>query len=167
MAFTRFKYDKARVNKQLEEETFTARYMLNVPGNGSSMPFQEDPHTRLQMWGANFAPNALDLESDLLGITRKANRDELKFDYNKHAVPMQTLHYTTAPSHVSQSRVETPAWEVKGVMPNRGTFLFYNPQEHVEREFQNSLNTRVLQKDMYKHGNHLTRVSGCDETKFR
>ncbi len=166
MASTRFKYDKARVDKQLEEETFTARYMLNVPGNGSSMPFQEDPHTRLQMWGANFAGNALDLENDLLGITRTANRDELKFEYNKHSVPLQTLQYTNTPSHVSQSRVETPAWEVRSVMPNRGTFLFYNPQDHVEREFQNSLNTRSLQKDMYKQGMHSSRVSGNDESKF-
>ena len=165
MAFTRFKYDKSRVDKQLTEETFTARYMLNTPGNGTAMPFQEDPHTRLQMWGANFAGNALDVENDLMGITRPLNRDCLKDEYKKKSTPIQTLHYSTTSSHVSQSRVETPAWEVRSVMPDRGNFLFYNPQEHVDREFQNNLNTRMLQKDMYKHGNHLTRVSGCDETK--
>jgi len=164
MAFTRFKYDKSRVDKQLTEETYTARYMLNTPGNGTSMPFQEDPHTRLQMWGANFAENALDVENDLMGITRKANRDNLKFDYKKTATTLETKHYPTNSSHVSQSRVETPAWEVRSVMPDRGNFLFYNPQEHIEREFQNNLNTRMLQKDMYKHGNNLTRNSEYNDT---
>ena len=48
MSFTRYKYDKLRVQKQLNEQTFTGRYMLNTPGNGSVMPFQEDPHLRLQ-----------------------------------------------------------------------------------------------------------------------
>ena len=89
MAFTRFKYDKSRVDKQLTEETFTARYMLNTPGNGTAMPFQEDPHTRLQMWGANFAGNALDVENDLMGITRPLNRDCLKDEYKKKSTHIQ------------------------------------------------------------------------------
>ena len=99
-----------------------------------------------------------------MGITRPLNRDCLKDEYKKKSTPIQTLHYSTTPSHVSQSRVETPAWEVRSVMPDRGNFLFYNPQEHVDREFQNNLNTRMIQKDMYKHGNHLTRVSRGNET---
>ena len=78
MAFTRFKYDKSRVDKQLTEETFTARYMLNTPGNGTAMPFQEDPHTRLQMWGANFAGNAKTTASRLTVNKRLATLSNIK-----------------------------------------------------------------------------------------
>ena len=45
MSFTRYKYDNLRVQKQLNEETFIGRYMLNVPGNGSIMPFKRIPYS--------------------------------------------------------------------------------------------------------------------------
>ena len=54
MSFTRFHDDKCRMQKQMQEQTYTGRYMLNVPGNGINMPFAEDPFMRLQKWGANW-----------------------------------------------------------------------------------------------------------------
>lgn len=152
MAFTRYKYDKVRVEKQLAEETFTGRYMLNQPGNGINMPFQEDPHIRLQKWGANFSNNAIFIENDLLGLTKRVNRDNICNTYTSTAeTPLVNL-YPTTKSMVTQSRVETPAWEVRGIQPARETHLFFNPQEHINLEFQNNINTRVIHKDMFKHG---------------
>ena len=34
MSFTRFHDDPYRIKKQLEETTYTGRYMLNTPGQG-------------------------------------------------------------------------------------------------------------------------------------
>ena len=51
--FTRFKYDAARQEKEMQENTDGGRWMLNTPGNGVNIPFTADPHIRMQKWGAN------------------------------------------------------------------------------------------------------------------
>ena len=50
MSFTRFHDDPCRISKQLEESTGIGKYMLNVPGNGMSPYFMEDPYFRMQKW---------------------------------------------------------------------------------------------------------------------
>ena len=39
MAFTRFNYDESRTKKLLQECTDPGRYILNVPGPGSSLDY--------------------------------------------------------------------------------------------------------------------------------
>ena len=68
MAFTRFKYDYCRTVKEQQQATDPGRWRLDVPGNGSSPCYIEDPHIRVQKWGANLRTNTIDLESDLLGV---------------------------------------------------------------------------------------------------
>ena len=75
MSFTRFHDDNCRIEKQLQELTGTGRYMLNTPGPGKNPCFMEDPYLRLQYWGANLKTNSINLESDLRGLTRSANKD--------------------------------------------------------------------------------------------
>ena len=53
MAFTRFHDDPIRIQKQLDESTFSGRYMLNTPGQGIDMPYHNETQMRLQRWGAN------------------------------------------------------------------------------------------------------------------
>ena len=75
MSFTRFYDDNCRIEKQLQEITGSGRYMLNTPGPGNKPCFMEDPYLRLQQWGANLKTNSINLESDLRGLTRSANKD--------------------------------------------------------------------------------------------
>ena len=74
MAFTRFNYDDARTQKKLQEATGPGRYILNVPGNGSTPTFFNDPYIRVQKWGANLREvingGPIDIDSDLSGRTR-------------------------------------------------------------------------------------------------
>ena len=78
MAFTRFNYDDSRTKKKLQESTGPGRYSLNMPGNGSTPCFFNDPQIRVQKWGANLmsvvngAP--IDIDSDLTGRTRKLTK---------------------------------------------------------------------------------------------
>ena len=66
MAFTRFKYDNCRTVKSLQQATDPGRWILNVPGNGETPCYMEDPHIRIQKWGANLRTNTINLESDLM-----------------------------------------------------------------------------------------------------
>ena len=53
MAFTRFNYDECRTKKKLQEATGPGRYILNVPGNGPTPLYFNDPQIRMQKWGGN------------------------------------------------------------------------------------------------------------------
>ena len=65
MASTRFSSDYCRIEKQLQESTGPGRYMLNVPGQGSTLTFFDDPHIRMQSWGGNLRTNFFNLEREL------------------------------------------------------------------------------------------------------
>jgi hypothetical protein len=96
MAFTRFKYDEARTKKELQQSTDPGRWVMNVPGNGDTPYYIEDPHIRIQNWGANMRTNAINLESDLLGVNRKLNRDcTIKDSYVNFIANSDIIEYPT------------------------------------------------------------------------
>jgi hypothetical protein len=82
MAFTRFSSDRAVLEKRLAESTFTGIYHLTTPGNGLKMPFIDDPHIRLQKWGANLQTNGLNIENELRGTTRLLKSDYQIYNKN-------------------------------------------------------------------------------------
>ena len=92
MAFTRFNYDECRTKKKLQESTGPGRYALNMPGNGTSPCFFNDPQIRMQKWGANLdnvingAP--IDIDSDLKGVTRKLTKYNQKSKFPNSGVPI-------------------------------------------------------------------------------
>lgn len=151
MAFTRFHDDPARIQKSLEESTFSGRYRLNAPGPGDSNPFWEDPNIRLQKWGANLHVNTVELESDFRGLTRQLNRDLLvENDYLKKAVyaPMVT-NYGISNPFVEESRTTHPAWSYRENVTERWEEPWINPQYGLEKPFHDNIPTRILEKDSY------------------
>jgi hypothetical protein len=98
MAFTRFHDDPCRINKQLQESTGLGRYMLNVPGNGSKPLYMDDPFIRMQKWGGNLMTNTVNLESDLFGLSRLLNRDDITKEYRLHAAQTEKQTHLSAES---------------------------------------------------------------------
>ena len=152
MAFTRFHDDPARIQKSLEESTFTGKYHLNTPGNGVNLPYINDPHIRLQKWGANLRTNTIGLENDLRNMTRKLNRDD-KFSNNyekKSNTGLPMYYQTNNKFEIDETRASLPAWTFRDKQQYKPNYLFYNPQEHTSFSFDNNLQTRILEKDYYK-----------------
>lgn len=150
MAFTRFHDDPCRINKQLQESTGLGRYMLNVPGNGSKPLYMDDPFIRMQKWGGNLMTNTVNLESDLFGLSRLLNGDDIKTnDYKEHSAKTSTPAYSSAPSYTDQSRATHPAWEFRDLDQTKWGILPLNPQENTCFTFQNNLSTRILEKDIF------------------
>jgi hypothetical protein len=150
MSFTRFHDDPARIQKQLAESTFLGRYQLDTPGQGVDLPFMEDPHLRLQKWGANLRTNGVNLESDLLGMTRRVNRDFI--DENNHltyAVPAERRNFRNADPFIEESRASQPAWTYRDLEQTRWETPFLNPQANLEKKFHDNIQTRILEKDSY------------------
>ena len=156
MSFTRFNYDKCRTEKILQESTGPGRYIFNTPGWGNNPVFFNDPQMRMQKWGGNLrhVPDggAIDIDSDLIGITRKLSRDcaQNKFP-NKSIVRSQKVSYPIDnETVVDESRATHPAWMYKDLEQDHRYYLPLDPQENVIIEFKNNLNTRLLERDNFK-----------------
>lgn len=151
MAFTRFHDDPARIKKQLEESTFLGRYQLNRPGPGMDLPFVEDPHIRLQQWGANLHKNTVDFESDLRGLTRTLTRDHIEHNHYKgqEITPTYPQHYASAKPFVEESRSSHPAWMYRDLEQSQWETPFLDPQANLEKPFHNNVQTRILEKDYF------------------
>jgi hypothetical protein len=148
--FTRFHDDTARIKKQLEESTFTGRYMLNTPGPGDKLPFFEEPQLRLQKWGANLKTNTVNMESDLFGLTRPLNRDLVdENDYKQYAVRTGDVTYSNQSPFVEESRTSHPAWMYKDLEQTRWENPFLNPLNGLEKGFNENIQTRILEKDYF------------------
>lgn len=150
MSFTRFHDDPHRIEKQLQESTGAGRYLLNVPGNGDTPSFMEDPFIRLQYWGANLMTNSIDLDSDLKGLTRQLNKDCLsKNKHINHATTSSKINYPTNIPTTEQSRATHPAWTARDLEQVDWYTLPLNPQENVCLPFQSNINTRIIEKDNF------------------
>lgn len=150
MSFTRFHDDPCRIKKELQESTDPGRYMLDVPGNGTSPCFMADPYMRMQKWGANLRTNTVSVEDDLRGMTRGVNRDFIKENnYANHAVKSEHKSYPTCNPFTDQSRATHPAWQVRDLEQVNWASLPLDPQENTCIPFQNNLSTRILEKDHF------------------
>lgn len=150
MAFTRFHDDPCRIVKQLQESTGLGRYQLNVPGNGDQPCYMEDPFIRMQKWGGNLMTNTVNVESDLFGMTRSANRDYLnQNNYVKKAVQTESVAYPTCQPGTDQSRATHPAWLSRDLEQVNWYILPLNPQENTCMRFENNVSTRIMDKDSY------------------
>jgi len=166
MAFTRFHDDPCRIQKYLEETTNVGNYNINVPGNGLKPVFINDPHLRMEKWGANLSQNAVALENDLRGQTRKLNRDTIKennyVDYlNNNNLYSQNSYPVHEAEITHQPRATDPAWTLRELdsvntpnIPNNFKYLHMDPQEHVCFPFQNNISSRIVEKDYFTFNNN-------------
>ena len=151
MSFTSIRNDKQRIEQKLGEQTFVGRYMLDTPGYGvNTMTFYEDPQIRMQGFGANLCENYINLESDLLGMTRKTNRDLIDInDFKKNAVNAPPMAWGVSKPFVDESRATHPAWQYRDIQNNRWEFPILNPLNGIEKRFNENIQTRILEKDYY------------------
>lgn len=149
MASTNINNDPIRIRKNLQQIKDQAQYQLNVPGNGLNMPLEMDPHLRLQKWGANFAPEFIDIENKLFTLDRRLTRGCLKsqiytpIDYTK-------INYDTHDSSVKVNNLENPAWNLRD---RENSYMFDIVHESQENKFNipfdNNLGTRLHEKDLF------------------
>ena len=153
MSFTSIRNDKQRIEQKLGEQTFVGRYMLDTPGYGvNTMTFYEDPQIRMQKWGANLNmnQNTVDIESDLLTLSRKYNRDLIDVnDHKKNGITLQPYNWGVTKPYTDESRATHPAWQFRDIQNNRWEFPILNPLQGLEKRFNENIQTRILEKDYY------------------
>ena len=150
MSFTRFNYDDARTVKRLQESTDPGRWMLNVPGQGCAPCYFEDPHIRLQKWGANLrgisSDHPVDIASYLDGRTRKNNQT---CSQRQYSISTTNLSFSTCTSFTYESRVTHPTFLYRDIENTRWEYPLFDPQMNVEKDFQNNLSSRLIERDNF------------------
>ena len=69
--------------KQLQESTGPGRWAINAPGNGTHLDFPVLVSS--STLGANLRTNTIDVQSDLMGLTRNLNRDTINKNIHSNA----------------------------------------------------------------------------------
>jgi len=148
MSFTRFHDDPNRIEKQLQQSTGLSRYQLDAPGPGLNTPFIEDPHLRLQKWGANMQTNSTNLESDLRGMTRPLTREVVDYKTNTPSTVAGGMYSNDTTSIVDETRASNPAWRIRDLEHTRWA---EHQMSVVSREipFTTNESTRISQKENF------------------
>lgn len=150
---TRFNTDGARIQKRLYESTFLGRYMLDTPGQGINMPFQEDTQIRLQKYGANMYTDRINLENDLRCANRILSRDHhFLNDYKqKQSCDSRPIDYPSAAPFVDESRSTLPAWQFRefDITTLQMDYPLENPQQYLEIPFVKNVDTKMMEKDNF------------------
>ena len=153
MSFTRIRYDNIRMQKQNEQSAFAGNYQINTPGPGVNLPFMEDPHIRVQRWGANLMTDSTNIESDLRGLGRVLTHDPKPYGDSGVANPTQ-VSYPSASEFVDETRASHPAWLCRTHVQNRWETPFINPvavtMSDIDRNFNYNVHSRILEKDYHR-----------------
>ena len=151
MAFTRDDNNKTKLNVERANDSLS--YMLNVTGNGTHPEFIADPQIRLQGFAANISRNIVDINSMLLGVNKQLDRDcsiqntrdnNFNDTYKLHNFPVNTSAITDQP------RTINPAWQIRDLEQNNWNYLHTNPQQTTEIQFENNIDARMAEKDIYR-----------------
>jgi hypothetical protein len=126
--------------------------MLDTPGLGDKPEFVLDPCIIPQKWGGNMWTNSIDVQSSLMGLDKRANRDCLdQKEYKRYEVNTRPMTYpVNTQLTTEQSRVTHPAWMSRDLTQNHAYILLENPQEHAMIPFECYQSTRILERDNYK-----------------
>jgi hypothetical protein len=146
---TRFFDDECRVAKKLQQETGAGRYYLEVPGNGARPCFILDPHVVPQKWGGNLWTNCTDLQSSMMGLDRRLDRDCGTRDVaNPGAAASRPISYPVCTQEITEDpRAVNPAWNLRGEEVSRPGFVWGNRQARTERP--DAFNSRAWVKDEF------------------
>ena len=147
MSFTRFHDDPCRIAKQLEESSNVGKYRLNVPGNGLTPLYMEDPYIRLQKWGANLRNNTIEMESDFRNMNNRLSRN-MK-NYKDIEAVTSEISYPSEAAYVDDSRASVPAWIFRDMETLRWEYPLEDKQKHVEIPFSFNEHTRMSLKDNF------------------
>ena len=164
MSFTRFRDDPCKVNIQNQQSTDQGRWMLNTPGNGDRPFFMADPNIICQKWGGNLWTNAIDVQSNLLGLNKRIGKDclgkEKMDEYYSNNVDSSPIQYPTSNKLTTeQPRAIMPSWTVRDMPQVHSPYLPLNAQENTIIQFPNYLSTRILEKDAFDAKTIMTQQS--------
>lgn len=152
MSFNRLNYDTCTYKHTLRQSVGPGDYMTTLPNADCDTCFPVDNQQVKNMSMNYFGNKAVDISSDLMGITRKAtNCPDNKFVPNTAASYGEPQHFkdcaTVANEH---TRVSNPPCTLRSSGWNRFDWLCRNPQDTAIAEFDFNISNRIIAKDNHR-----------------
>ena len=150
-------YDMPTYEQKLHTSIGPGMYQLATPANDCTSCGQDvpsDPYIRWQNWGPGFcAPgSAVDVDSDLSGITRKAS----KCATDQYHPSKSTVHQgcvavgkvgVECSTPTEPTRLSNTPCNLRESGNNRWEWLCWDPQQHALERFENNVSYRIIAKD--------------------
>lgn len=150
MSQTRLPYDSCATAFELKQSVRPGHYMVTAPWCESCVNYE--PHNRLSRTGVSVCDSLVDVDSELMGITRKQSRcPALKYIPPagscslKRPKECDNVFLTT-----EDCRVSNPPCTMRCTGWNRWESLCRNPQERVMIPFEWNIDYRRVVKDNHR-----------------
>ncbi len=164
MSFNRLPYDTCSYEHTISESTGPGVYQLTTPPNTYKMCHTNDPRIRLQTNGVsvNKAEDLIDIDSELIGISRNnTSCPTKKFvpDYVDNCQPNSKvcidkektkIEFNDCFTRTEDNRLSNPPCNLRGTGWNRWEWLPRNPQDRLDKEFDNLIPSKILAKDSHR-----------------
>ena len=178
MSFTKTVYDIDAYKLALSQSVGPGVYKLGKPQTMCEPCYPYAPTVRLDRVGDSVLKNAnlVDVDSELIGITRKYSREPSKkyipqcvdsvcnsgevcgqgvvdscgLGHGRRPGDENLLHFKDCFQPAEQSRMTNPSCNLRGHGWNRWEWLCHDPQEMVDRPFQWNVSNRILVKDNHR-----------------
>lgn len=164
MSFNRLDYDTCSYEHTLTESTGPGVYQLTTPPNTYKVCHSNDPRIRLQTNGVsiNKAADLIDIDSELIGISRNNTSCPTKKFIPKYVNNCQPnskvcidnkktkIEFDDCFTKTEDTRLSNPACNLRGTGWNRWEWLPRNPQDRLEKEFDNLISSKILAKDSHR-----------------
>ena len=150
MSFSQLKYDDDTYVHRLKESIGPGDYMLNMPTNNCDGCYYFAPG--LAMTRAVSCKNPIDVDSELLNITRKASDCPSKKyipgvkPFCQPQLPLKECHFLTPESTL----ISNPKCTNHERTANRWEWLCKNPQDKALVPFDYAINNRLVVKDSWR-----------------
>lgn len=148
-------YDGCKTTDDMRLSTGPGRYQLDAPPQYCNACFVPEPTTRQQKWGASMSATyqKTDVESDLFNINRQPTKNNCAKQYNPTTDKLQKgglVNSKECSFPQVHSRLVDPPCTLRSSGWNRWEWLCENPQEAAMIPFDNSITTRLQQKDQFR-----------------
>lgn len=158
MSFTNLKYDTFNTKEDLRESNSLLKYNINNYQECNEC-FLNEPLSVIQRAGdsVDAEKSMIDIDSELMGITRKASNDPSKqfmpkLDKNGNPIDNSLkINFDDCKiPKVESTRLSNPAENLRGTGWNRWEWLCHDPQSKLEIPFSWNTNTKLLAKDQHR-----------------
>ena len=166
MSFTRQNNDTGAYEQHLSESVGPGLYKLNEPAVSCEPCYPWAPTVRLQRQGNSIdtSKNLIDIDSELLNITRKDSKcpskqylpkceggacDQLKTQKGFCKDTCNT-NFKDCFFHQESTRLSNPACTLRGTGFNRWQWMCKDPQNDVFAPFDTNVSTRLLARDNHR-----------------
>lgn len=151
MSFSRLSYDNCTYTHMLRESVGPGEYSIATPKVDCESCYFPTPDIRMTRRGVGKSKDLVDIDSELIGITRKASNCPLnkflpvKEENQNINLGKDCMHLTT-----EETRISNPPCTLRGTGWNRWEWLCQNPQDKIFIPFDFNINERMIAKDNHR-----------------